>query len=105
MLTTRPFTGTPRLARSQRVTSLPSVAVKCLAQPRRTAAAAAPNAEQRTSASSQASLLAAGALLAPYVLDVSASLAAGGEYGLLEGRYVCGWVQNCWFINPIHFSH
>jgi hypothetical protein len=86
MLSTRPFTGTPlhlATARSR------AVVVKCLAQPRRQAATQAVNqATSSTTSSSQAPLLAAGALLAPYVLDVTASLAAGGEYGLLEGRWV-----------------
>lgn len=88
MLTTRAFTGTPRLARSNgRVTG--SVVVRCVAQPRRSLTASAQaQSSQNASVSSQTQLLAAGALLAPYVLDVTASLAAGGEYGLLEGRYV-----------------
>lgn len=88
MLTTRAFTGTPRLARSGgRVTG--SVVVRCVAQPRGSLTASAQaQTSQNASVSSQTQLLAAGALLAPYVLDVTASLAAGGEYGLLEGRYV-----------------
>jgi hypothetical protein len=85
MLTTRAFTGTPSLVRFRGVTSR-AVVVKCVAQPRRAAAPAAGQKAQGSAGSSQAPLLAAGALLAPYVLDVAASLAAGGEYGLLEGR-------------------
>lgn len=85
MLTTRAFAGTPSLVRTQRVTRA-GVVVKCVAQPRRAAAPAASDKAQSSTGSSQAPLLAAGALLAPYVLDVTASLAAGGEFGLLEGR-------------------
>jgi hypothetical protein len=86
MLTTRAFTGTPSLASSR--LNRKAVVVKCVAQPRRAAAAKSQNQVHSSSPSAQAPLLAAGALLAPYVLDVTASLAAGGEYGLLEGRYV-----------------
>lgn len=65
--------------------------VRAVAQPRRQAAPA--SSEVVDSSSSHASLLAAGALLAPFALDVTASLAAGGEYGLLEGRWVTGCPQ------------
>lgn len=86
MLTTRAFTGTPSLASSR--LNRKAVVVKCVAQPRRAAAAGSQGQTHSCSPSAQAPLLAAGALLAPYVLDVTASLAAGGELGLLEGRYV-----------------
>jgi hypothetical protein len=33
-------------------------------------------------------MLAAGALLAPYFLEVSSAMATGGDFGLLEGRSV-----------------
>lgn len=85
MLQSRAFAGTPRVARSRGVTG--GVVVKCVAQPRH-ASCPAGNVQKSTQSLERPSLqlLAAGALLVPYVVDVAASMAAGGEYGLLEGR-------------------
>lgn len=85
MLSARPFSSGALAQRSGQLTRKAVVVVKCVAQPSHRAAAATSK-QQSEGASGPASLLAAGALLAPLVVDVQASLAAGGEYGLLEGR-------------------
>lgn len=58
------------------------LAIKCVAQPSRTT-----QPENRASNVTQP-MLAAGALLAPYFLEVSSAMATGGDFGLLEGRSV-----------------
>lgn len=85
MLSARPFTSGAVLAQRSGQLTRKAVVVKCVAQPSHRAAPTTSK-QQAQGASGPASLLAAGALLAPLVVDVQASLAAGGEYGLLEGR-------------------
>lgn len=84
MLSARPFTSGALAQRSGQLTRK-AVVVKCVAQPSHRASPVTAK-QQAQGATCPAGLLAAGALLAPLVLDVQASLAAGGEYGLLEGR-------------------
>jgi hypothetical protein len=86
MLSARPFTSGALAQRSGQLTRK-AVVVKCVAQPSHRAAPVTAK-QQAQGASGPAGLLATGALLAPLVVDVQASLAAGGEYGLLEGRCV-----------------
>jgi hypothetical protein len=80
MLTTRTQAFAPSALANRRT----CVVVRAVARPPRRVAPPQPaNNEQEVS---QASLLAAGALLTPFLADVHSSQAAGGEFGLLEGR-------------------